>query len=333
MEGDAEIKPELGNRRLGAGAWVAAQPFGKQPQKHFAGGILLRLCAALFVFLLVRSVAGTSELRGVAAWRDLEYGRAGEVPLRLDLYVPENPDGALPLVLWIHGGGWRSGSKVHCPALFLTRRGYAVASVDYRLVPDAVFPAQIQDCKAAVRWLRAHAQEYRLDPKRFGVWGASAGGHLAALLGTAGDVPQFDAPIGDMGQSSRVQAVCDFFGPVDFTPLLHLPPDHPRAAAHSAVSQLLGGPLREREGLVRLASPVTHVSPDDPPFLIVHGSNDEGVPISQSRSLFEALQKAGVPCSLHIVEGAGHGMGGMRDSAELEAKVAAFFDQHLKTVP
>src|SRR5437868_4772034 len=155
---------------------------------------------------------------GTKAHRDLEYVANGHERNKLDLFVPESADGPLPLIIWVHGGGWQAGSKDGCPPLRggHTQRGYAVASINYRLSGHAPFPAQIEDCKAAIRWLRAHAKEYNLDPKRFGVWGSSAGGHLVALLGTSGDVKEFDVGA-NLDQSSRVQAVCDYFGPTDFT--------------------------------------------------------------------------------------------------------------------
>ena len=148
---------------------------------------------------------------GVTAHRDVAYVTNAHQRQKLDLYVPEKGDGPFPIIVWIHGGAWMSGDKNGCPPLSsgFVARGYAGVSLDYRLSGDAIFPAQIEDCKAAIRWLRAHAKEYRLDPTRIGVWGASAGGHLVALLGTSGDSQEFD--VGEnLDQSSRVQAVSDF---------------------------------------------------------------------------------------------------------------------------
>ena len=161
---------------------------------------------------------------GVKAHRDLVYVGNGHERHKLDLFVPEKADGPLPLIIWVHGGGWQNGSKDGCPPLRdgYTERGYAVASINYRLSGHAVFPAQIEDCKAAIRWLRAHAKEYNLDPQRFGVWGSSAGGHLVALIGTSGDVKEFDVGA-NLDQSSRVQAVCDYYGPTDFTVFVTTP--------------------------------------------------------------------------------------------------------------
>ncbi|NIA21582.1 MAG: alpha/beta hydrolase fold domain-containing protein [Anaerolineaceae bacterium] len=162
-----------------------------------------------------RQWTGPRVPEGVKAFGDLEYAKVGERPLLLDLYVPEKAEGPLPLVVWVHGGGWRAGNKRFCRALPMTRRGYAVASIGYRLSGEAPMPAQIYDCKAAVRWLRAKAGKYNIDPKRIGAWGASAGGHLVALMGTSGGLKDLEGDLGNADQSSRVQAVCDFFGPSD----------------------------------------------------------------------------------------------------------------------
>ena len=150
------------------------------------------------------------------AQRDLVYARAGAKDLLLDLYLPEGAPRPLPLVVWIHGGGWRNGAKEQTPARRLVERGYAVASINYRLSGEAIFPAQIHDCKAAVRWLRANAAKYGLDAGRVAAWGSSAGGHLVALLGTSGGIMELEGGLGNADQSSRVQAVVDFFGPHGF---------------------------------------------------------------------------------------------------------------------
>lgn len=263
---------------------------------------------------------------GVRAIRDLEYARVGSRALQLDLYLPEKAEGPLPLVIWIHGGAWRAGSRSNCPAVPLVPRGYAVASISYRFSQEAVFPAQIHDCKAAVRWLRAHARDYSVDPNRFGVWGASAGGHLAALLGTSGGVQELEGDIGTPGVSSRVQAVCDWFGPTDFLRIGEHPSRIDHYAADSPESQLLGGPVLENREKAARASPITYVSRDDPPFLIMHGDQDPLVPYQQSELLHEALKKAGVDSTLQIVKGAGHGF----RMPEVLPAVQAFFDRHLR---
>lgn len=267
---------------------------------------------------------------GVTAHRDLAYVENGHERQKLDLYVPEKAEKPLPLIIWIHGGGWQNGSKDGCPPLRngYVERGYAVASINYRLSSHAVFPAQIEDCKAAIRYLRAHAREYSLDPERFGVWGSSAGGHLVALVGTSGEAREFEVGP-NLDQSSKVQAVCDFYGPTDFTAFVSAPGYERHATPDSPEAKLLGGAVKDNPEKAAKVNPVTYVSADDPPFLIVHGDKDATVPINQSELLFTALKKAGVSAHFHTIHGAGHGGPGFADKA-VEEMVAKFFDQQLK---
>ncbi len=160
-----------------------------------------------------------TEVANAAIQRDLVYERINGTVLTLDLYCPKKVSGSLPVIVWIHGNGWSRGRKERCPAVTLVQDGYAAASIDYRLTTTAPFPAQIEDCKAAVRWLRANASTYHLDPDHIGVWGHSAGGHLAALLGTSGGVRELEGTGDNMSYSSRVQAVCDVSGPSDLVRL------------------------------------------------------------------------------------------------------------------
>jgi len=217
----------------------------------------------------------------VKAFIDVQYGKAGDTPLLLDIVEPgiRTSDKPLPLVVWIHGGGWRGGDKSNNPADWMADKGYVVASIDYRLSDAATFPAQIYDCKAAIRFLRANAKRYGIDSKRIGVWGGSAGGHLVALLGTSGGVKELEGNCGSPGYSSRVQAVCDFFGPADLTVIGSV-----TRLAPNPVAQLLGGPVAEKRELAKQASPVTYVSKDDPPFLIVHGDKDQLVRSLRAKS-------------------------------------------------
>jgi acetyl esterase/lipase len=206
---------------------------------------------------------------GARVLRDIEYVPGGHVRQKLDLYLPAKTNLPLPLIIWVHGGAWRGGSKQNCPALRYVAQGYAVASVNYRLSQHAIFPAQIEDCKAAVRWLRAHAKDYSLDPDRFGAWGSSAGGHLVALLGTTGGVKEFDAG-SNLETSSRVQAVVDYFGPTDLLRMAEQSGSNSRMnhnAPDSPESQLVGGTLQENREKAAKASPITYVSKDDPPTL------------------------------------------------------------------
>ena len=257
--------------------------------------------------------------------RDLTYADVNGHRLGLDLYLPANSTGPVPTVVWVHGGAWYEGDKSCCCAAFLATRGCAVASVNYRLSGEALFPAQIHDVKGAVRWLRAHADEYRLDPLRFGAWGDSAGGHLVALLGTSYGVPELEGVVGGhLEQSSRVQAVCDWFGPTDMLQIGDRPSEPDHYGPDSAEARLFGGPVHARRELVTLANPITHVGPDAPPFLIQHGDQDPIVPYHQSEILADALRSVGVPVTLEIVRGAGHGFHGPEAAA-----AADFFDRHL----
>lgn len=261
---------------------------------------------------------------GTAAERNLKYGPHERNVL--DVYTPKS-DKPLPLVVWVHGGGWQGGSKDSNPALFLLANGYAVAGVNYRYSSHAAFPAQLHDCKAAVRFLRANAKKYNLDPDHIGVWGASAGGHLVALLGTTGDVKELEGEVGTTGVSSRVQAVCDWFGPTD---LLRLSPP---GAQPNAVTRLIGGDLGEKKELAKSADPITHITKDDAPFLIIHGDADKLVPLAQSELLHAALKTGGVPSELLVFSKAGHGDAEFRTqmaASESRAKLTGFFDKHLK---
>ncbi len=265
--------------------------------------------------------------------RDIPYVSPGHPRQTLDLYLPPahvSAGDSLPLIIWIHGGAFRQGSKADKVPLDYLEEGYAVASLNYRLSQHARFPAQIEDCKAAVRWLRAHAATYRLDPSRFAAWGESAGGHLVALLGTTGDVAALE--VGEqLGVSSRVQAVVDYFGPTDFLQMdgHRLPDGMVHDAADSPESELVGGPIQAHPDRVAAANPITYVSPAAPPFLIVHGDRDPLVPYHQSELLAAALTAAGVPVTFYTVTGAGHGK--FTDPA-VAALTSAFLAEHLRPV-
>ena len=269
------------------------------------------------------------------ALRDIEYARVGNKSLKLDLYLPEG-QGPFPLIIWIHGGGWTSGNKSlssDSPQVRQTARGYAVASINYRLSQEAKFPAQIEDCKAAVRWLRAHATQYNLDPSRIAAWGSSAGGHLAALMGTSADVSDLEGDEGNLDYSSRVQAVVDWFGPID---LLNMSSDSlsfpcnliDHNSVFSPESLLIGCAIQTCPDKTERANSINYVSADDPAFLIMHGTDDCLVGPTQSQRLYNALTAAGVEAGLKFIEGAGHG-GSEFDDPENRKLVDDFFDQHL----
>lgn len=266
-----------------------------------------------------------------AIW-DEEYAHVDEHSLLLDIYRPAKTEHPLPVIVWIHGGGWRGGSRATCRALPMAGRGYAVISIDYRLSGQATFPAQIHDCKVAIRWVRAHADQYGFDPDRIGVWGSLAGGHLAALLGTTADVQELEGAVGGhLEYSSRVQAVCNFFGPSDLTRIEDISDDPVQIRhAHEVVEQFLGGPVQDNMDKAKAASPALHVTKNAPPFLIVHGEQDPTVPLRQSEILANALRQAGVEVNLHVVKDGGHGSGGEFGHPTIEAMVHDFFDFHLK---
>jgi len=213
----------------------------------------------------------------------------------------------VPIIVYIHGGGWSGLDKSWCPyPMRLLDQEYAVASINYRLLQEGgAFPANLHDCKAAVRWVRAHATEYGLDGDHIGVWGDSAGGHLAALVGLTGDMSALEGDIGVTGVSSRVQAVCAYFGAMDLCFLAG--PDLATSPIAPLLCGLIGAaPLAQHMDKLRAASPITYVSADAPPFLLLHGDVDTLVPVSQSVLLYEALWQAGADVRLHIVHGGDH---------------------------
>ena len=274
---------------------------------------------------------------GATAELDLKYGSVPGRGQLLDLYLPPNSTEPLPasvsVVVWIHGGAWKEGSKEGCPALGMLSRGYAVASLNYRLTSEAIFPAQLHDCKGAIRWLRAHAGQYHLNADRIGLWGASAGGHLVALLGTSGDVKEVEGDVGgNLDRSSRVQCVIDWFGPTDMSVFFDQTAKTPNIFKGnpdlSPIDELFGGPMKDHMDLVRLANPITFAKKDSPPFLIVHGDKDPVVPLGQSEILNEALKNVGAEVHLEVLEGAGHGNGFNKPS--LMVMMSEFMDKHLK---
>jgi acetyl esterase/lipase len=225
-----------------------------------------------------------------------------------------------PAVLFIHGGSWSARSHKESWSgdpdprtfewLFLASHGYFVASIEYRLSGEAKWPAQIEDCKLGVRWMRANASKYNVDPGRIACWGGSAGAHLAACLGTM-DQPEYEGHGGHEGVSSRVQAVIDYCGPVDFTSGTFANgsttiPEENKAKVVAMLNALFGATFAEKPELWMAASPITHVRPGHPPFLIVHGERDEVVSLAQATTFAATLRRAGVPVELQIVKGLGH---------------------------
>ena len=237
---------------------------------------------------------------------NVPYARAGGHDLLLDLYLPGKAGSGRgrPVLIFLHGGGWRLGNKsteVERVTELVGQTGYALASVNYRLSNEGRFPTQLLDCKAAVRWLRANAGRYGLDPRRIGVIGFSAGGHLASLLGTTGGVAKLEDPgEGSPGQSSRVQAVVDVSGPVD----LNIPTSS--LIGKLAVLGELGSPASSKPDLVREANPSLYVHAGDPPFLIIQGDNDGLVTPAHAQQLYASLRAKEVPATLLVVTRGGH---------------------------
>ncbi len=273
-------------------------------------------------------------------WLDIAYASASPSQ-KLDIYLPNDGDGPFPVILSIHGGAFKGGDKADgqiTPMLGGLKRGYAVVSVNYRLSGEAIFPAQIQDVKAAVRWIRANAAKYKLNPDKIASWGGSAGGHLAAMAGTSGGVKELeDLSQGNAGQSSRVQAVVDWFGPTDFlkmdeqlqeskvkNPQTHSLPDSPE-------SELIGKNLEDAPDLVRVANPESYITKDDPPFFIQHGLIDHLVPYQQSVNLANKLQSVigKEKVTLELLPGTDHG-GPNYETEQNINKVFAFLDKYMK---
>jgi acetyl esterase/lipase len=240
--------------------------------------------------------------------------------LQLDVHVPEGQTEPAACVVWIHGGAWLFGDRRYPPEVWPEGRlfqsildaGLAVATIDYRHSREAVFPAQLHDAKAAIRYLRAFASELGIDPDRIGVWGESAGGQLAALVGLTGDDAALEGDIGVTGPSSAVKAVVDWYGVHDVTTMPSILDGIPeewrsvQAELDEPISILLGGSVAERPDAAAACSPVTHVSAAAPPFLLMHGDADGLVPFAQSVELFRLLQNAGVESEFQLVPGADH---------------------------
>ena len=272
---------------------------------------------SLSVFLFLATVLtaypplqGREELtEGFEKKADLVYARAGGRDLHLDLFLPWEAagKGSFPALVYIHGGGWRSGSKdrFHRQAAYLAKRGFIGASIEYRLSREAKFPAALEDAKAAVRWLRANARRYNVDLNRIGAVGNSAGGHLAALLATTSHLREFEGKGGNVGFSSQVQVAAIYNAPLDLVDLgsrISVSEWERRNPIYS----FLGATYHEDPDLWRKASPLTHVSRHSSPFLLLHGTEDRVVPYPQSLVMMEKLKEAGVPAEMFTAQDAGH---------------------------
>jgi acetyl esterase/lipase len=262
----------------------------------------------------------------VAFEPDVEYANPDGQHLQLDLARPKEGKGPFPAVVCIHGGGFRAGTRQGYDPLCikLAERGYVAVTVSYRLAPKYPFPAAVHDVKAAVRWLRANAKKYDIDPERIGATGGSAGGHLAQFLGVTGGVKEFEGDGGNAGQSSRVACVVNFYGPSDFTRSYGKSVD-----ASEVLPLFLGGDLEKARHKHIVASPLYWVTPEAAPTLCVHGTVDRYVAHEQAVWLVDRLKAADVEAELLTLEGAGHGFKD-KDAETAEKALFAFFDKHLK---
>ncbi len=257
----------------------------------------------------------------------LEYSRPEGVSLQLNMARPKNPKGPLPCILCIHGGGFRAGKRESYDNLVrtLAGEGFAAVTISYRLAPQYRFPAAVHDTKAAVRWLRANATRYGIDPQRIGVTGGSAGGHLAQFLGVTGDVKEFEGEGGNPGVSSRVNCVVNVYGPSDFTKSYGKSVD-----AAEVLPLFLGGNLETALQAHIRSSPLNWVSPNAAPTLCIHGTEDKYVAHEQAVWLVERLKHCGVEAELLTLQGAGHGFKG-KDAETADRALVAFFNRRLKS--
>jgi acetyl esterase/lipase len=280
------------------------------------------------VFLSASNLLPAAELpmpEGVRFERDVEFANPGEQHLQLNIASPEGP-GPFPGVVCIHGGGFRAGKRESYDSLCLTlaKQGFVALTVTYRLAPTHPFPAAVQDCKAAVRWLRANADKYRVDPKRIGATGGSAGGHLAQFLGVTADIPEFEGSGGNLSHSSAVNCVVNFYGPSDLTQSYGKSVD-----AAEVLPLFFGGNLEQKRREHIAGSPLYWVTPKAAPTLCIHGTDDKYVAFEQAGWLVQRLKACGVEAELIAMEGAGHGFKGA-DADKAQNALIDFLSRHLK---
>jgi acetyl esterase/lipase len=255
---------------------------------------------------------------------DIEYAKRDEASLLLDLHLPDGSDGPFPVIICIPGGGWQSAMKGGLP-LYLVEHGFAVVGVEYRVSNVALAPANIQDIRAAVDWIVRHAEQYHLDSARIGAYGASAGGHLAALLGVSLGIEELADP-GTNHAHHMIRAVCDVCGPTDLNRMAVPGIQKAYPLLHEVTVGYLGGPVEYERARATLVSPLTYVKKTSPPVLLIHGDKDDSVPLEESRIFHGAMKSVGATSTLLVVEGGGHGWL-VEETAD---KVAAFFLEHLK---
>lgn len=289
---------------------------------------IVLIVAPGFLMILLLSIPATINAQETMI-KDIVFAEHDGTSLTCDIYLPPIGNSPCPVVVWIHGGAFKSGSKENPRGLFLVKQGFALVSINYRISGDAKFPAQIYDCKAAIRWLRANGGKYNLETKKIGVMGSSAGGQLVALLGTSGGVRDLEGSVGgNLSYSSRVDAVCDLWGPSNFLSMVNQPSEMNHEDEKSPEGQLLGGAVLKNQELARKASPVTYISKNTPPFLIIHGDSDPTVPFQQSIELDSLLRLNNRVSELHIIKGMKHG-GPEFETDEVRNLIINFFKNNL----
>lgn len=279
--------------------------------------IAQRSLGELLIAALLLCLPRVVPLSAAEPERDIVYAKIDDLPLKLDLYRPEKQ--TQPLILWVHGGAWRAGSKKEMPLGELLPAGYAIASVDYRLSPVAKFPAQVHDLKAAIRFLRARQMELKIDSRQIVIAGSSAGGHLAALVGVTNGVAELEGKVGeDLAADSSVQAIVSFYGMSNLTTILSQSTPFGLQMRVPALELLLGGQPDQRPELARLASPVFHIDRHDPPLLLLHGDQDPQAPINQAHELEGRYQGEKLRCQFVVLHGSKHGGPAFFDKERLE---------------
>jgi acetyl esterase/lipase len=295
---------------------------GRHAGSFAALRMTLRAC-----WLILTCMVPIATLRAATIERGITFARVGDTELKLDLHRPDGP--VAGLIIWVHGGAWRSGTRASVDLMDLVAFGWAIASVDYRLSPQAKFPAQIHDLKAAVRHLRARAGELGLPANRFIIAGSSAGGHLAAMVGVTNGHPELEGAVGaDLAASSDVQAIVDLYGASNLTTILKQSTPHGLNVRVPALDLFIGGQPDAVPELARLASPVFHVDANDPPLLLMHGDQDPQMPINQSHELAGAYEQAGRTVVFKVMHGSGHGGPAFTSKASLRL-IDGFLRQHL----
>ena len=282
--------------------------------------------------LAVAAVAALAQ--DIPVQKDIVYGKAGGVELKLDLAKPAPTPSPVPAIVCVHGGGWSGGSKDGYTDLLkqFAAHGYVAAAVEYRFVPQYPWPAQIEDVKCAVRWLRAHAKELNLDPNRIAAMGDSAGGHLSLMLGLMDPKDGLEGDGGNAGFSSKAQAVVNKYGPTDMRVWRPVPePGKTEDLSDDLLMKLVGTKDKNAPAVLAL-SPIHYIDANDPPILTFHGTADNLVPVEQAKLLHEALKKAGVKEKLVILDGAGHGWGG-KQFEKTQRQTLEFLDSVFKFTP